>query len=200
MAGDPAGAPGSARVHAAGRGLAGRPGPVAVAGSRVFLAHHASAHAPGRCRRPPGRRTAATRGSGRSDRDRALGERFNAMLDALAESDSVRRTLLAGLPHDLKGPLSCMWLRIELADDSKLKDGLRADLRTCSTWSTSSSASCAAPIRRLTGMRPWRCRTGWASACAPGRARVPTSGCTAPRIRPWWCRRTPWRWAACWTT
>ena len=32
MAGDPAGAPGSARVHAAGRGLAGRPGPVAVAG------------------------------------------------------------------------------------------------------------------------------------------------------------------------
>ena len=60
---------------------------------------------------------------------RALGERFNAMLDALAESDSVRRTLLAGLPHDLKGPLSRMWLRIELADDSKLKDGLRADLQ-----------------------------------------------------------------------
>ena len=56
-------------------------------------------------------------------------ERFNAMLDALAESDSVRRTLLAGLPHDLKGPLSRMWLRIELADDSKLKDGLRADLQ-----------------------------------------------------------------------
>src|SRR5690606_10895137 len=32
---------------------------------------------------------------------RALGERFNAMLDALAESESVRRTLLSGLPHDL---------------------------------------------------------------------------------------------------
>ncbi len=29
---------------------------------------------------------------------RALGVRFNAMLDALAESDSVRRTLLSGLP------------------------------------------------------------------------------------------------------
>jgi len=60
---------------------------------------------------------------------RVLGVRFNAMLDALAESDSVRRTLLSGLPHDLKGPLSRMWLRIELADDSKLKEGLRADLQ-----------------------------------------------------------------------
>lgn len=60
---------------------------------------------------------------------RVLGERFNAMLDALAESDSVRRTLLSGLPHDLKGPLSRMWLRIELADDSALKEGLRNDLR-----------------------------------------------------------------------
>ncbi|RSF02328.1 sensor histidine kinase [Achromobacter aegrifaciens] len=60
---------------------------------------------------------------------RVLGERFNAMLDALSESDSVRRTLLSGLPHDLKGPLSRMWLRIELADDSKLKEGLRADLQ-----------------------------------------------------------------------
>ncbi|MGB3434679.1 sensor histidine kinase [Achromobacter sp.] len=60
---------------------------------------------------------------------RVLGVRFNAMLDALSESDSVRRTLLSGLPHDLKGPLSRMWLRIELADDSKLKEGLRADLQ-----------------------------------------------------------------------
>ncbi|OZI24565.1 ATPase [Bordetella genomosp. 7] len=60
---------------------------------------------------------------------RALGERFNAMLDALAESESVRRTLLSGLPHDLKGPLSRMWLRIEMADDPVLKDGLRKDLQ-----------------------------------------------------------------------
>jgi two-component system osmolarity sensor histidine kinase EnvZ len=60
---------------------------------------------------------------------RLLGERFNAMLDALAESDSVRRTLLAGLPHDIKGPLSRMWLRIEMADDSALKEGLRKDLQ-----------------------------------------------------------------------
>jgi len=63
------------------------------------------------------------------DETRALGERFNAMLDALAESESVRRTLLSGLPHDLKGPLSRMWLRIEMADDPALKEGLRKDLQ-----------------------------------------------------------------------
>ncbi len=60
---------------------------------------------------------------------RALGERFNAMLDALAEAESVRRTLLAGLPHDLKGPLSRMWLRVEMAEDPGLKEGLRRDLQ-----------------------------------------------------------------------
>lgn len=63
------------------------------------------------------------------DETRKLGESFNAMLDALEESDKVRRTLLAGLPHDLKGPLSRMWLRIEMADDPALKDGLRKDLK-----------------------------------------------------------------------
>jgi len=60
---------------------------------------------------------------------RLLGERFNAMLDALAESDTVRRTLLAGLPHDLKGPLSRMWLRVEMTDDAPLRTGLRKDLQ-----------------------------------------------------------------------
>jgi two-component system osmolarity sensor histidine kinase EnvZ len=60
---------------------------------------------------------------------RVLGQRFNAMLDALQESESVRRTLLAGLPHDLKAPLSRMWLRIEMADDAVLKEGLRKDLQ-----------------------------------------------------------------------
>ncbi|ARP80348.1 ATPase [Bordetella genomosp. 8] len=59
---------------------------------------------------------------------RVLGERFNAMLDALQESESVRRTLLAGLPHDLKAPLSRMWLRIEMSDDVALTEGLRKDL------------------------------------------------------------------------
>jgi len=58
-----------------------------------------------------------------------LGERFNAMLDALAQSQAVRHTLLAGLPHDLKGPLSRMWLRSELSDDTVLRDGMRKDIQ-----------------------------------------------------------------------
>ncbi|RTZ42291.1 HAMP domain-containing protein [Candidimonas sp. SYP-B2681] len=60
---------------------------------------------------------------------RILGERFNAMLDTLAESSTVQRTLLAGLPHDLKGPLSRMWLRIEMVDDPTFKEGMRKDVQ-----------------------------------------------------------------------
>lgn len=60
---------------------------------------------------------------------RSLAERFNAMLDTLAESATVQRTLLAGLPHDLKGPLSRMWLRIEMTDDPTLKEGMRQDVQ-----------------------------------------------------------------------
>ncbi|SHH93363.1 ATP-binding protein [Pollutimonas bauzanensis] len=60
---------------------------------------------------------------------RILGERFNAMLDTLAESSAVQRTLLAGLPHDLKGPLSRMWLRIEMVDDPTFKEGMRNDVQ-----------------------------------------------------------------------
>lgn len=60
---------------------------------------------------------------------RKLGERFNAMLDTLAESAAVQRTLLAGLPHDLKGPLSRMWLRIEMTDDPTLREGMRQDVQ-----------------------------------------------------------------------
>jgi two-component system osmolarity sensor histidine kinase EnvZ len=60
---------------------------------------------------------------------RLLGERFNVMLDTLRESESTRRTLLAGLPHDLKAPLARMWLRVEMTDDLALKNGMRTDLQ-----------------------------------------------------------------------
>lgn len=59
---------------------------------------------------------------------RRLGEGFNAMLASLKQADQTQRTLLAGLPHDLKGPLSRMALRIEMADDPQLKEGLKRDL------------------------------------------------------------------------
>jgi len=57
-----------------------------------------------------------------------LGERFNAMLQSLQQSRQAQQTLLAGLPHDLKGPLSRMALRIEMTDDEMLKLGLKRDL------------------------------------------------------------------------
>jgi len=60
---------------------------------------------------------------------RILGERFNAMLDTLEENNTVQRTMLAGLPHDLKGPLSRMWLRIEMANDPTFQEGMRKDLQ-----------------------------------------------------------------------
>ncbi len=59
---------------------------------------------------------------------RQLGERFNAMLDALEESKAVQQTLLAGLPHDLKSPLARMRLRVELTDDTAFKEGMRNDV------------------------------------------------------------------------
>ena len=60
---------------------------------------------------------------------RRLAERFNAMLDTLAESDAVRRTLLAGLPHDLKGPLARMRIRTEMLDNTDAQDGFRNDIQ-----------------------------------------------------------------------
>jgi len=60
---------------------------------------------------------------------RRLGQHFNDMLDALDESSAVRRTMLAGLPHDLKGPLARMWLRLEMMEDSPVKDGLMFDAK-----------------------------------------------------------------------
>ncbi|NYT76389.1 HAMP domain-containing protein [Alcaligenaceae bacterium] len=60
---------------------------------------------------------------------RVLAERFNAMQDTLAENSAVQRTLLAGLPHDLKGPLSRMWLRIEMVNDPTFQEGMRKDVQ-----------------------------------------------------------------------
>lgn len=60
---------------------------------------------------------------------RVLGERFNAMLNSLEQAKTVQQTLLAGLPHDLKGPLARMRLRLEMADDEVLKQGMSNDVQ-----------------------------------------------------------------------
>ncbi|NEN76102.1 histidine kinase [Pelistega sp. NLN82] len=58
-----------------------------------------------------------------------LGERFNAMLNSLEQAKTVQQTLLAGLPHDLKGPLARMRLRLEMTDDEFLKQGMSNDVQ-----------------------------------------------------------------------
>ena len=58
-----------------------------------------------------------------------LGSQFNSMLHSLNESKEVQQTLLAGLPHDLKSPLARVWLRLEMATDESLKEGMRKDLQ-----------------------------------------------------------------------
>jgi two-component system, OmpR family, osmolarity sensor histidine kinase EnvZ len=58
---------------------------------------------------------------------RTLAERFNAMTAALDEAQKTQRTLLAGLPHDLKGPLARLRLRAELASDPEMAQGLLRD-------------------------------------------------------------------------
>lgn len=60
---------------------------------------------------------------------RALGERFNAMLNSLEQARTVQQTLLAGLPHDLKGPLARMRLRLEMCDDDILREGMGNDVQ-----------------------------------------------------------------------
>lgn len=60
---------------------------------------------------------------------KVLGERFNAMLNSLEQAKTVQQTLLAGLPHDLKGPLARMRLRLEMTDDELLKQGMSNDVQ-----------------------------------------------------------------------
>jgi two-component system, OmpR family, osmolarity sensor histidine kinase EnvZ len=59
---------------------------------------------------------------------RRLGERFNAMVQSVSQSQSAQKAMLAGLPHDLKGPMARMSLRIEMTDDLAIKSGLKRDL------------------------------------------------------------------------
>jgi two-component system osmolarity sensor histidine kinase EnvZ len=58
---------------------------------------------------------------------RELAQRFNSMSEALDEANKTQRTLLAGLPHDLKGPLSRLRLRAAVAEDPELAKGMLKD-------------------------------------------------------------------------
>jgi two-component system osmolarity sensor histidine kinase EnvZ len=48
---------------------------------------------------------------------RVLAQRFNAMLEQLERNERERNVMLAGLPHDLRAPLTRLRLRLALLDD-----------------------------------------------------------------------------------
>ncbi len=64
------------------------------------------------------------------DEIRAVTAQFNAMAERLERDEAERRVMLAGLPHDLRAPLSRAKLRLELMDDGpdSPKLGLERDL------------------------------------------------------------------------
>ncbi|WP_158332742.1 ATP-binding protein [Basilea psittacipulmonis] len=57
-----------------------------------------------------------------------LGMSFNRMVKALNESENVKRTMLSGLPHDLKSPLARMLLRVEMCEDEFIRNGMKNDI------------------------------------------------------------------------
>lgn len=57
---------------------------------------------------------------------RVLAQRFNAMLGQLEENERERSVMLAGLPHDLRAPLTRLRLRLALLDETT-RSGLQRD-------------------------------------------------------------------------
>ena len=59
---------------------------------------------------------------------RTLAGTFNRMLERLEASERERRVMLAGLPHDLRAPLSRMKVRVEMLEDRDVQSGFRRDV------------------------------------------------------------------------
>ena len=58
---------------------------------------------------------------------RRLADAFNQMLQALQRAERERSAMLAGLPHDLRAPLTRFKLRVGLIEDAALQHGLMRD-------------------------------------------------------------------------
>lgn len=59
---------------------------------------------------------------------RQLTERFNRMTRDIVQADRERNTMLAGIAHDLKTPLSRLRLRAEMIDDTQVSTGITRDV------------------------------------------------------------------------
>jgi two-component system osmolarity sensor histidine kinase EnvZ len=60
---------------------------------------------------------------------RELAERFNQMLARIEANERERTVMLAGLPHDLRTPISRLKVRAELVEDSDAREGFRRDVQ-----------------------------------------------------------------------
>ena len=60
---------------------------------------------------------------------RELAEGFNGMLKQIEANDRERDVMLAGLPHDLRTPISRLKVRAELIDNEDARDGFRRDVQ-----------------------------------------------------------------------
>ncbi|MDR2450710.1 MAG: HAMP domain-containing protein [Candidatus Accumulibacter sp.] len=58
---------------------------------------------------------------------RRLAERYNTMLDQLAQAEAERREMLAGLTHDLRAPLSRLRVRLALLENEAERGGFERD-------------------------------------------------------------------------
>ena len=58
---------------------------------------------------------------------RTLAQQFNHMVDELERNERERRVMLAGLPHDLRAPLTRVRLRLALLEDEDARAGLARD-------------------------------------------------------------------------
>ncbi|MDE2288468.1 MAG: HAMP domain-containing protein [Burkholderiales bacterium] len=61
---------------------------------------------------------------------RQLTERFNRMITDIAQAERERNTMLAGIAHDLKTPLSRLRLRAEIIDDPAVTRGIVRDVES----------------------------------------------------------------------
>ena len=108
---------------------------------------------------------------------------FNAMAERLERDDAERRVMLAGLPHDLRAPLSRARLRLELMDDGpdSPKRGLQRDLTEVGRIADQFVAYLRGldhDRQRLS--RRSRCTSSCAIAASCGASRATTSRSSAP--------------------
>jgi signal transduction histidine kinase len=79
---------------------------------------------------------------------RRLGRAINGLLERLREDVAERAKIMAGVSHDLRTPLTRLRLRVETIQDTRLRQGLGADLTLIEGIVSSSMALLEADLRQ----------------------------------------------------